>query len=727
MARASGIAAFGCERWGICAIVRPGNAKKHNGEHLMITRAGGWLQIAANQGGFAASKGLEYNNLCKLQPTISLSGIGMATARTLSGRYRLLVKVGEGGMAEVYRTQDVLLGRAVAVKLLRPQYNSESAFLVRFLQEAQAAAGLSHPNIVTVYDVGQDGEQRYIVMEYVEGVNLKEIILESAPFGTERVVDVGLQICRAVAVAHRAGLVHRDIKPQNVLLTGGGRVKVTDFGIARALAAPKGLTEEGTVWGTPHYISPEQASGQEVGPASDVYSIGVVLFEMLTGRLPFEGESSVAIAMKHVREAPPPISRFNPRVPSELARIVARAMAKSPDARYASAGDMAHALRSFQRTLQGLPDMGEPAASHSRAAPAGRPPYLPEPASPRTMEPMPEDLPSRSGHERLDALTLFLVVIAFLAMVGLIPVGIFVIQTYAAKPPPPPPPIPTPTAFVLADDVRVPSLMGQPHEAALSMAAGAGLRMEVAEQRHHDSAPTGTVIEQERPAGQKARRGDVVRVVLSLGAKPQIVQLPRLVGRDLVEAGNLLQELGLQPSSSAEWGGTVPRGVVLAQEPAEGSSVPPGSGIQLTVSNGPELAVRATLNGAIVLTGVELERDQLTVGESLTVSLLWSTNANLPEDYNVFVHLLKDGQPVVQQDNPPVGGQRPTSGWVPRQETIRDTYSLAIPFELPPGDYWLAVGMYRPGDMQRLPVTNPGAAQMADNALLIRPIQVQGR
>ncbi len=250
----------------------------------------------------------------------------MAGQRILSDRYRLLVKVGEGGMAEVYRAQDTLLGRAVAVKLLRPQYNSESSFLVRFLQEAQAAAGLSHPNIVTVYDVGQDGDQRYIVMEYVEGVSLKEIILESAPFSVDRATDIGLQICRAVAVAHRAGLVHRDIKPQNVLFTGDGRVKVTDFGIARALGAPKNLTEQGTVWGTPHYISPEQASGEEVGPPSDVYSIGIVMFEMLTGRLPFEGPSSVAIAMKHVREPAPPVTRWNPGVPPELARLVARAL-----------------------------------------------------------------------------------------------------------------------------------------------------------------------------------------------------------------------------------------------------------------------------------------------------------------------------------------------------------------------------------------------------------------
>ena len=176
----------------------------------------------------------------------------MAQQRVLSDRYRLLVKVGEGGMAEVYRAQDMLLGRAVAVKLLRSQYSSESSFLVRFLQEAQAAAGLSHPNIVTVYDVGQDGDQRYIVMEYVEGVNLKDVVLESAPLSIERSVNITRQICQAVGVAHRAGLVHRDVKPQNVLLTSGDHVKVTDFGIAIALSAPKGLTEAGTVWGTPH-------------------------------------------------------------------------------------------------------------------------------------------------------------------------------------------------------------------------------------------------------------------------------------------------------------------------------------------------------------------------------------------------------------------------------------------------------------------------------------------
>jgi serine/threonine protein kinase len=654
----------------------------------------------------------------------------MAGQRILSDRYRLLVKVGEGGMAEVYRAQDVLLSRAVAVKLLRPQYNSESSFLVRFLQEAQAAAGLSHPNIVTVYDVGQDGEQRYIVMEYVEGVNLKEIILESAPFSVDRAVDIALQICRAVAVAHRAGLVHRDIKPQNVLFTGDGRVKVTDFGIARALSAPKGLTEAGMVWGTPHYISPEQASGEEVSPASDVYSTGVVLFEMLTGHLPFDGPSSVAIAMKHVREPAPSVSRWNASVPPDLARIVARALAKSPDDRYPTASEFAQALRVFQRTRQERGDVGDsivpevistPPRSRSSRAPENLPAR--SPVWPEQPEAIGEAI--AEAPERIDPLTIGLVVAAFIVMIALIPTGIFIFQTLAAQSSPPTPIPPPPTPVIVRDDVRVPSLVGVSREEASNLVLMAGLRIDVVEERNSDTVPAGRIIEQERQPGQVARRGETIRVVVSTGPKPVTVQIPRYIGQDVADVKQDAESKGLAVETTDQWGASTPAGVVMNQDPPENAVVQPGSTVKLTVSTGPRVNVQAAINGSIVLIAFDLERDTYSVGETIPLTLYWMATSVQRQDFNVFVHLVKDGQMIAQQDNPPVQGARPTSGWVP-EELIRDSYALVIPANAGPGTYWVQVGMYNQGQ-QRQPITSPGTVRASDNALQLKEIMVQGR
>jgi eukaryotic-like serine/threonine-protein kinase len=654
----------------------------------------------------------------------------MAGQRVLSDRYRLLVKVGEGGMAEVYRAQDTLLGRAVAVKLLRPQYNSESSFLVRFLQEAQAAAGLSHPNIVTVYDVGQDGEQRYIVMEYVEGVSLKEIILESAPFSVDRAVDIGLQICRAVGVAHRAGLVHRDIKPQNVLFTADGRVKVTDFGIARALGAPKSLTEEGTVWGTPHYISPEQASGEEVGPPSDVYSIGIVMFEMLAGRLPFDGPSSVAIAMKHVREPAPPVTRWNSAVPPDLARMIARALSKSPEDRYATASEFAQALRVFQRTRQERAEVPEPITPPSSASAArSRAGYPSDSARSNAWSASPERLPrmqqagedSRERHERIDPLTVGLVAVAFIAMIGLIPLGIFLFQSFTSKPPPTP--LPPPTPIILRDDIRVPSLVGVNRDDATNLVLTAGLRMDVVEERNSDSVPLGRIIEQERQPGQLARRGDIIRVVVSKGPKPVTVQLPRYVGQDVTEVKKDIESKGLVAETADQWGGTTPTGLVMQQDPPENAVVQPGSTLKLAVSTGPRINVKAVIDGSIALMAFDLERDNFNAGETLPLTLYWTATTAQRQDFSVFVHLMKDGQMVAQQDNPPVQGARPTSGWVP-EEMIRDPYALVIPANAAPGTYWLEVGMYNQAQ-QRQAITNPGSVNASNSALLLKEITIQ--
>ena len=286
--------------------------------------------------------------------------------KILNNRYELEQKIGEGGMARVYRGRDLRLNRRIAVKVLHSHYASDPGFLQRFHHEAQAAANLRHPNIVDVYDVGLDGDVHYIVMEYVDGSDLKALLARGGPLPIDQAVAIAEAVASGLSAAHRVGLVHRDIKPQNIIVGPGGQVKITDFGIAKS-ALSTAMTETGVTFGTADYISPEQARGQPATPRSDIYSLGVTLYEMLTGRLPFSGESSIAVAMQHVGEEPPPLRMLNPRIPPALEALTLRAMSKDPDARPATAQE-------FVRLLSSWRDVGEQATVVRPAPPRPVPP-----------------------------------------------------------------------------------------------------------------------------------------------------------------------------------------------------------------------------------------------------------------------------------------------------------------------------------------------------------------
>lgn len=281
-------------------------------------------------------------------------------------------------MATVYKAQDLMLRRLVAVKLLHEGLTSDDAFLQRFQREAHAAANLSHPNIVTVHDIGQDGHRHYIVMEFVNGRTLKNVIREHVqddgePLPVARVLSLAIQICAGIGYAHRAGLVHCDVKPQNVLVTRDDRVKVADFGIARAMSQAS-LQTGSLLWGTPHYFSPEQAGGEAPTPASDVYAIGIIIFEMLSGRLPFEADTLPALALKHLHEPAPLITSLNPSVPVQLEQIIKKVLSKEPAGRYRTAGQLERILRTYRDSSQQdtgpiLPHRGQAAEMQEAPAP----------------------------------------------------------------------------------------------------------------------------------------------------------------------------------------------------------------------------------------------------------------------------------------------------------------------------------------------------------------------
>ena len=295
----------------------------------------------------------------------------------VGGRYELIELVGTGGMSSVYRAHDRLLERDVALKLLHDYYRADDETIERFRREARAAAQLSHANIVTVIDRGEDGGRQFIVFEYVDGETLKALVQREGRLPVRRALEIALATARALAFAHRHGLVHRDVKPQNVLLNGDGRAKVTDFGIARSLEL-EGVTQTGTVLGTSDYIAPEQASGQRVTAQTDVYSLGVVLFELLTGEVPFRGENFVAVAMRHMNEPPPSVLELRPDVPVRVANAVDRALEKDPAQRFRSMDEMVAELQVC------LAELGEPDADRTlivRPGPAGR--VTPRPERPR--------------------------------------------------------------------------------------------------------------------------------------------------------------------------------------------------------------------------------------------------------------------------------------------------------------------------------------------------------
>ncbi|MGE5529250.1 MAG: Stk1 family PASTA domain-containing Ser/Thr kinase [Patescibacteria group bacterium] len=481
----------------------------------------------------------------------------------LGNRYRLDELIGEGGMALVYRAECSLLQRPVAVKVLRPQFASDAEFVERFRREAQAAGRLSHPSIVNVYDVGQDRGLNYIVMEYVQGENLKELIRREAPFTAARALDIARQICEALRHAHQNNIIHRDIKPHNILITPEGRVKVTDFGIARAVSAST-LTQSGSVLGSVQYFSPEQAKGSPTGVASDLYSLGCVLYEMLTGTVPFKGESPIAIALKHLQEQPPPLRIHRPGLPPAVESLVARALAKDPTLRFPSAQAMLQAIQAA---------LGQ--------APAAAPERDIELAT----QVMPAVKPPGTGARRP-----LLIFLAVLGMAALGTVLFFWWWLYLSPKTP----------------VTVPRLVGLSIGEARQRARSADFRLH--ETWLYAEGAAGTVMRQDPEAGIRVKERSL-KVWVSRG--PEKVAVPDLTRMTPEEARTALEDLGLvYLEAGRQRSETVEEGFVAGQEPAAGETVSRGGTIRVYLSLGNKFVLedfRGRPLGEVVARLAELE------------------------------------------------------------------------------------------------------------------------
>jgi eukaryotic-like serine/threonine-protein kinase len=547
--------------------------------------------------------------------------------KVFSNRYEIQRELAQGGMAEVYLAHDQLLNRPVALKALFPEYAREPSFVERFRREAQAAANLNHPNIVAIYDWGQEDGTYFIVMEYVEGRSLRDLIRSEAPLDPSQAAEISAEIASALGFAHRNGVVHRDVKPGNVLLTRTGTVKVTDFGIARA-GTSDGLTQTGSVMGTATYFSPEQAQGLPVDGRSDVYALGVVLYEMVTGVAPFTAESPVSVAYKHVREEPLAPSERNPDVPPDLEIIIATALAKDPEHRYPTADDMRADILRFRR---GRPVLGVPAtasvldhATSGATQAVGTTTAAAYAAT--TVQPKVDERGRMTGGQpvarkkRNTALVWVLTLLALAAVIGAI--------LYAA--------------IKLGDaqsSVSVPNVVSKNVAVATQELQNAHLNPSL--QHVSSNAPVDTVVQQDPAAGKDVSRGSTVKLFVSGGPATKLI--PSDITGQTADAATLeLVAAGFKVTPKEQSNGAA-SGTVFGSSPKPGTMAPVGSTVTIFVSTGPAPVAVPQVKG-------------LTVDDATRqLEASGFTNLNTPVEENSTS--VPAGQ--VTRTDPPAGQQVP--------------------------------------------------------------------
>ena len=490
--------------------------------------------------------------------TMNIKGI------LLDNRYRIVDKIGVGGMADVYLGEDTLLGRQVAIKVLHANFANDDEFVTRFKREAQAAGKLNHPNIVNMYDVGFDQDLHYIVMEYVDGETLKEYITRHGRLSIDEAVKFTIAIAEGLEHAHTMGIVHCDIKPHNVIITRTGRVKVTDFGIARAMNATNTVMYTNSILGSAHYLSPEQASGKPVDGNTDIYSLGVVLYEMLTGRVPFEGETPIAVALKHVREKVAPPTRYNPSIPPLLEAVVMKALSKNPTDRFDSISDMISDLRLSQGFTMGKTQRHEPYDFATQMIPAVDPEALKDFSTiqeERTDEGQKKSMLSKIASIPHKYIVLGAAVIFLVAFLGaFLSYGNFWSNT----------------------TVDVPNVVGKQVSVAKNILEDKHLRVSTSEVTNPD-VPAGQVISQTPGAGEKVKEQRTIHLVVSKGVGD--ITVPDLTDLTVDQARQRLKDVGLVVGKITQQSVDGKKdGVVIAQSPSGDSKVSKGTTIDLVVN-----------------------------------------------------------------------------------------------------------------------------------------------
>ena len=487
--------------------------------------------------------------------------------KLLAGRYELIEKIGEGGMAVVYKGKDRLLNRYVAIKILRPEYTKDEQFIESFRRESQAAAGLSHPNIVGVYDVGKEGNIHFIVMELIDGKTLSEVIKEKGRLEYKEAINITLQVASALGLAHKNQITHRDIKPHNILITSTGVAKLADFGIAKAVSAATIAGGSNKIMGSVHYFSPEQARGAYVDERSDIYSLGIVLFEMLTGKVPFDGDNPVSIALMHINDPMPSLTKEVPGVPPQLEKIVNKATEKYQSNRYRNVDEMISDLEDIEFVTKVIGKNAFAVEDNSSDA-----------SQPKQERKNGEEAPvparkERQRNERSDSskdknkMTLFIVIgVVIVAIAALIGLGSML------------------GWFGGSDEITVPNFVGKTLEEATAEAEEKGLVIQEGDLVFSPDQEEGFIASQNPASGSKVTEGKVITVNISKGKKDGVV--PKIEGMDYDEAKEYLESFGFKMGPGVTVDSPLPKGIIVSQSVPYGTQAKSGTEINVEISNG---------------------------------------------------------------------------------------------------------------------------------------------
>ena len=491
------------------------------------------------------------------------------SSRLLAGRYELIEKIGEGGMAIVYKAKCRLLNRYVAIKILRPEFTKDEQFVENFRRESQAAAGLSHPNIVSVYDVGQEGNIHFIVMELVEGKTLSKLIEEKGRLDYKEAINITRQVASALSLAHKNQIVHRDIKPHNILITNTGVAKLADFGIAKAVSASTIIGGNNKVMGSVHYFSPEQARGAYVDERSDIYSLGIVLYEMLTGKVPFDGDNPISIALMHINDPMPPVSAEVPGIPPQLEKIIMKATDKYQTNRYRTADEMIEDLDNIEFITK---VMGQKAFTIAGEEEKEQPAVSVHPErerTPRKSEPAGNTEESDKTLERANKISTGFIIgaVAVLVIAGIIGLGAL-LGWFSGD----------------IEEIKVPNFVGRTFEEAQALAQETGLEIARGEDVYSPDQEEGKITSQNPTADSVVSPGKLITVYVSKGKKDGVV--PKIVGMDYKGASEYLKTFGFELGIVKTESSTLPENVIIEQSVEEGSTASKGTKIDVTVSDG---------------------------------------------------------------------------------------------------------------------------------------------
>ncbi len=507
--------------------------------------------------------------------------------KLISNRYKIIKKIASGGMADVFLGEDLKLGRKVAIKILSSNYSNDRSFVARFKSEAEILAKLDHPNIVRVYDWGEYNSSYYICMEYIEGENLKEIIEKRSPLPPEITTDYAIQISNALLAAHKNNLIHRDIKPQNILVTPEGKVKVTDFGIAKSLVPD--VTRTLNIMGTAHYISPEQAKGEVLDHRTDIYSLGIVMYEMLTGDVPFRGGTSIDISLKHINEKPLKPSELVENIPPKLEKIVMHCLEKDPAARYPDLSELISDLQKYETS--------RPLSFSSTSG--------------KNRDKRGVFIEKIKSAPAVIATTIFMLLFLILSIT-------YSYKYYSYK-------------NTASSIVSVPYIENIPIENADKILSPSGLKLKITGETYDSEIPEGFIISQNPEPGENISASSEIEVTVSKG--PEIISIltPNLIGLNLEDARSLLEEYGLTTGNIKEkFSDTFRENIVIGQSPQFNENIKPGESINLVVSKGEEIIEIPDVINQDFITGLNQLQSLGLIVKSSRIPIVEGGNINEP-------------------------------------------------------------------------------------------------